>query len=369
MGIKAQGNHDFPDRSSGNGTTCVSVLIPALNEEENVRATYRRVVDVFDGLSGYEPEIIFTDNHSSDRTFEILSEIASEDPRVRVIRFSRNVGYQSSVLTGYRAARGACAVQLDCDLQDPPELIPSMLDTWRQGYHVVYGIRRSLPDGPVVAWLRRAFYALVDRISHDDLPRNAGEFRLTDRRILDELRRVDDRSPYVRGLISGMGFNQIGFEYDRQARTAGESKFPLVRMISLAVDGLVNHSLVPLRLASLISLSVGLLTFLLLSGYVIGKLFFGQDWPAGFATTTILLLLSMTLNAMFLGILGEYIGRIFLQVKDLNRPLIEHELNRPDDTLGAAAGTTDPAPSLDSEVLKPGRSKPRPHATVTQVAE
>ncbi|WP_298935024.1 glycosyltransferase family 2 protein [uncultured Ruegeria sp.] len=308
--------------------TLVSILIPAYNEEENVQMAYDRVIAVFDGLDGYEPEIIFTDNHSEDRTYEILSEMAAADPRVRVIRFARNMGYQASVLTAYRSANGACAVQLDCDMQDPPELIPQMLDLWRQGNHVVYGIRRSLPDGPVVAAARRGFYALIDMISDDDLPRNAGEFRLTDRRILDELRRVDDRSPYVRGLISGMGFNQVGFEYDRAARTAGESKFPFRAMLSLAVDGLINHSLLPLRLASMISLTVGLSMFLLMVGYLIAKVVFGHDWPAGFATTTILLLLSMTLNAMFLGILGEYIGRIFLQSKDLNRPIIEHELNR-----------------------------------------
>ena len=310
--------------------TLVSILIPALNEEANVRTAYDRVRAVFDNLPGYEMEVIFTDNHSDDRTFDILSQIADEDPRVRVIRFSRNVGYQKSVLTAYRAAQGACSIQLDCDMQDPPELIPQMLDKWRQGFHVVYGIRRSLPDGPIVAAARRAFYALIDIISNDDLPRNAGEFRLTDRRILDELRRIDDQSPYVRGLISGMGFSQTGFEYDRQARTAGHSKFPLKAMLSLAIDGLINHSLLPLRLASMISLFVGLATFLLMIGYVIGKFVFGADWPAGFATTTILLLLSMTLNAMFLGILGEYIGRIFLQTKKLGRPIIEAEINGAD---------------------------------------
>lgn len=316
--------------------TVISILIPAYNEEDNVRTAYERVLAVFDKLDGYEPEIIFTDNHSEDRTFEILSEIAGEDPRVRVIRFARNMGYQASVLTAYRSATGACAVQLDCDMQDPPELIPQMLDLWRQGNHVVYGIRRSLPDGLVVAAARRGFYALIDMISNDNLPRNAGEFRLTDRRILDELRRVDDRSPYVRGLISGMGFSQVGFEYDRAARTAGESKFPVRAMLALAVDGLINHSLLPLRLASLISLTVGLSMFLLMIGYLVGKLFFGQDWPAGFATTTILLLLSMTLNAMFLGILGEYVGRIFLQAKNLNQPVVETELNGPVEQLNTS---------------------------------
>ncbi len=309
--------------------TRVSILIPALNEERNVETAYARVVAVFDALPEYEPEIIFTDNHSTDRTFELLTALAQNDARVRVIRFSRNVGYQKSVLTAYRAATGACAIQLDCDMQDPPELIPEMLDIWRQGYHVVYGVRRSLPDGRIVAAARRSFYAIINAISSDDLPPNAGEFRLTDRRILDELRRVEDRSPYVRGLISGMGFSQKGFAYDRQAREAGHSKFPFLAMFSLAVDGMINHSLLPLRLASLISLAIGTLTFLLLMGYVIGKVAFGADWPAGFATTTVLLLLSMTMNAMFLGILGEYVGRIFLQSKNIGEPIVEAELNAP----------------------------------------
>lgn len=305
----------------------VSILIPVLNEEANVRDAYARVCAVFDALPGFEPEFIFTDNHSTDRTFEILSEIAEADPNVHAIRFSRNVGYQLSVLEAYRAATGACAIQLDCDMQDPPELIPQMLDLWQQGYHVVYGVRRTLPDGPVVASARRFFYLLINAISADNLPRNAGEFRLTDRRILDELQRIDDQSPYVRGLISGMGFRQIGFDYHRQSRTAGVSKFPFSAMLSLALDGLINHSLLPLRLASVISLAVGLATFLLMVGYIIAKVVFGTDWPAGFATTTILLLLSMTLNAMFLGILGEYVGRIFLQSKGLHKPIVESELN------------------------------------------
>jgi dolichol-phosphate mannosyltransferase len=309
------------------GDIRVSVLIPALNEEETVGIAYERVMAVFDGLDGYQPEVIFTDNHSTDRTFEILQAIAAKDSRVRVIRFSRNLGYQRSVLHAYRAATGACAVQLDCDMQDPPELIPRMLELWRAGHHVVYGVRKSLPDGAVTAGLRRLFYVALARLSDDDLPRDAGEFRLVDRRILDELKRVDDRSPYVRGLISGMGFSQVGLPYDRAARTAGQSKFPLRAMVSLAVDGLVNHSLVPLRIASLTSLAVGTITFVLAVGYVISKLLFGQDWPAGFATTTALLLISITLNAMFFGILGEYVGRIFLQAKDLGRPLVEVELN------------------------------------------
>lgn len=306
--------------------TRVSILVPAYNEEDNVRRCYDAVVDTFSRLPGYDYEMIFTDNHSTDRTFEILREICAVDPRVRVIRFSRNTGYQRSVLTAYKAATGDCSVQIDCDLQDPPELIPQMLEMWRQGHQVVYGVRRSLKDGWFTALLRRSFYAFIRAMSEDDLPLNAGEFRLVDRRILMELRKVDDTSPYVRGLISAMGFSQVGFEYDRQARVAGESKFPFKAMLSLAVDGILNHSLTPLRFASLSSLVVGSFTFLLLMGYVVGKVIFGQDWPAGFATTTILLLLSITLNAMFLGIVGEYVGRIFMQSKRRPTPIIEATL-------------------------------------------
>lgn len=307
--------------------TKVSVLVPAYNEEANMERAYQAIVAVFRDLPGYEYEIIVTDNHSTDRTFPILQELAAKDPRLRVIRFARNYGYQRSLLVAYKAATGACSVQIDCDLQDPPELIPRMLELWRQGHQIVYGIRRSLADGWFVGWLRRSFYSVIRMMSEDDLPLNAGEFRLVDARILAELRSVEDTSPYLRGLISSMGFSQVGFEYDRGARIAGESKFPLRAMFALAIDGVLNHSLVPLRIASLVSLAVGTITFFTIFIYLLGKLFFGQDWPAGFATTTVLLLMSIMLNAMFLGIIGEYLGRIFMQSKRRPVPIIEATLN------------------------------------------
>jgi polyisoprenyl-phosphate glycosyltransferase len=301
----------------------VSVLVPAFNEEANVERCYEAIVSVFAELSGYECEIVFTDNHSTDRTFELLRAIAQQDARVRVIRFSRNIGYQRSLLAAYKAARGDCSVQIDCDLQDPPSLIPHMLGLWREGHQVVYGVRRSLPDRWHVALMRRGFYWFVNALSEDDLPPNAGEFRLVDRRILDELSDIDDTSPYLRGLISAMGFAQVGFPYDRHDRVAGTSKFPFRAMLMLGVDAVLNHSLLPLRLASWTSLLVGSLTSLLLFGYIVGALVLGSGWPRGFATTTILLLLAITLNAMFMGILGEYVGRIFMQSKRRPSTIVE----------------------------------------------
>lgn len=301
----------------------VSVLVPAFNEEANVERCYAAIVEVFERLPGYDCEIVFTDNHSSDRTFELLRGIASHDPRVRVIRFSRNIGYQRSLLAAYKAAAGDCSVQIDCDLQDPPSLIPQMLGLWREGNEVVYGIRRSLPDPWHVALMRRGFYHLVNALSEDDLPPNAGEFRLVDRRLLDELRQVDDTSPYLRGLISAMGFRQVGFAYDRQDRIAGTSKFPFRQMVLLGLDAVLNHSLLPLRLASWTSLLVGFATTVILAVYIFGALVLGQDWPRGFATTTILLLFAIALNALFMGILGEYVGRIFMQSKRRPGTIVE----------------------------------------------
>ncbi len=305
----------------------ISVLIPAFNEEDNVERAYKAVLETFEQLPNFDLEIIFTDNHSTDRTFFLLKQIADADQRVRVVRFSRNFGYQRSLLVAYQTATGDCSVQIDCDLQDPPSLIPQMVARWEEGHQVVYGVRRSLKDGPITAGARRVFYRLISAISEYDLPIDAGEFRLVDRVILDQLRAIEDTSPYLRGLISSMGFSQVGFEYDRQARVAGESKFPFRAMLGLAMDGVLNQSLIPLRIASMVSMLIGALTFLVFFGYLIGRIFFGQDWPAGFATTTVLLLMSIMLNAMFLGVIGEYLGRIFMQTKRRPLPIVEATLN------------------------------------------
>jgi polyisoprenyl-phosphate glycosyltransferase len=305
----------------------ISVLIPAYNEQANVERAYRAVVEVLQTQPQYDFEIIFTDNHSTDKTFEILSRMAAADKRVRVLRFSRNIGYDRSLLMGYKAASGDCSIQIDCDLQDPPRHIPEMLRLWEQGHHVVYGVRRTLADTPATALTRRMFYAAIRWMSEDELPLNAGEFRLVDRRLLDEIRKIEDTSPYMRGLISALGFSQVGFEYDREARIAGESKFPLRAMFGLALDGILNHSLLPLRIASTISLFGGLLTFFLIFIYVFGAFVLNLPWPAGFATTTVLLLVSITLNALFLGIIGEYLGRMFMQSKRRPIPVVQDSLN------------------------------------------
>jgi dolichol-phosphate mannosyltransferase len=337
----------------------VSLIIPVLDEEENAERAYRAVASEIERLTAeYEFEIIFTDNHSRDRTPEILREICQSDPRVRVIRFSRNFGYQRSLFVGYLNAAGACAIQLDCDLQDPPSLIPEMLEAWRAGYAVVYGVRRSRQEGWLITCLRRVFYRTIAALSEDDLPADAGDFRLVDRRVLDELHLVDDATPYLRGLFSSLGFRQIGIPYDRAARAAGRSKFSFAKLVQLSLDGVVNHSLIPLRVASLTGLLVALGTLGAIGVYFVGRLVFGQDWPAGFATTTMLILLSITLNATFLGIIGEYLGRIYQQTKRRPLAVIEQTVNVAEVQLGATGGRT---PRLTArDVAEPAAPPARP---------
>ena len=306
----------------------VSLVIPVLNEEENIKPFYQTVLPIMQELSErYIFELVFTDNHSTDSTFEILAELSRKDDRIRAYRFSKDFGYQRSIATGYEKSKGDAVIQLDCDLQDPPSLISEFLRIWERGYKVVYGVRRTRMEGAVTNIARKAFYRLIDWVSEDELPHDAGDFRLVDRSVVEILKNIYDAQPYIRGTIAALGFEQIGVKYDRAPRKRGKSKFPLRHMIRLAVDGICNHSVVPLRLATYTGLLVSAVTLGGILVYLGGRLFFGTEWPAGFATTTLLLLFSLTLNALFLGIIGEYLGRIYKQVKKRPLTIIESSIN------------------------------------------
>jgi polyisoprenyl-phosphate glycosyltransferase len=306
----------------------VTFVVPVLNEEANISPLYKAVQHVMHPLRDrYDYELLFTDNHSTDQTFQRLEHLARHDPRVRVLRFSRNFGYQRSIFTGYINACGDVAIQLDCDLQDPPALIPEFLAYWEQGYRVVYGVRRSRQEGWGITWTRKIFYRLIDRLSDDELPHDAGDFRLVDRAMLDVLRQIDDHHPYLRGIIAASGFRQIGIPYDREERKHGVTKFSFRALLTLAIDGILSHSIVPLRIATFTGLFISLATFLLSMGYIISRLSFGVHWPRGFATLTVLILLSLSMNAIFLGIIGEYLGRIYQQVKKRPMTIVEQAVN------------------------------------------
>jgi dolichol-phosphate mannosyltransferase len=294
----------------------LSIIVPVYNEEPNVEPLYAAVTAVLGRIADrYDFEIIFTDNGSTDRTFAILEALAARDPRVRAYSFTRNFGFQRSILTGYRLARGDAAVQIDCDLQDPPDLIVEFVKQWEAGFKVVYGVRRSRPEAFHVHAARRLFYRLIARLSDDELPHDAGDFRLADRCVLDLLHTYRDESPYLRGYISSLGYRQIGIPYDRAERRSGESSFRFGSLVNLAIDGIVSHSIVPLRLASFIGLSLSALSLLAIAVYLVLWLFADRGWPAGFTTLAILMLVSLATNAILLGIIGEYLARIYRQVK------------------------------------------------------
>lgn len=306
----------------------LSFIVPAFNEEENIEPLYTALLLAIDPLlPRYNYEVIFTDDYSTDRTFEILTQLAQNDPNVRVIRFSRNMGFQQSILAGYIRASGDAAVQLDCDLQDPPELIPEFVSLWEEGHQVVYGIRRWRNEPWFKRNMRKAFYRLINFLSEDKLPLDAGDFRLIDRVVLDQLKKMEDYQPYLRGAIAAMGYSQIGVAYDRGDRLHGTSKFSWGDLIRLAFDGILNHSIVPLRIATYTGLFVSMVTFIGMGVYLIGKLLFNQSSPPGFTTTTSLILGSLSLNALFLGIIGEYLGRIYRQVKKQPVAIVEHQIN------------------------------------------
>jgi glycosyltransferase involved in cell wall biosynthesis len=309
-------------------SSLISIIIPVYNEEANVVAAHDAIAAVFATIADqYEFEIIFTDNHSSDKTFERIADLAKSDRRVSAVRFARNYGFQRSVITGYRLARGDAAIQIDCDLQDPPALFPAFLALWAKGHDVVVGIRQNRPENILLQWSRKLYYRLLSNVSSDNLMLDSGDFRLVDRSILDQLHRIDDAAPYTRGLTSLLASNQTGVPYRRSVRENGKSKFPLIKLIALAIDGFVAHSTAPLRVASFCGLLIAFLTMLASVFYLLGRMFFGTEWPQGFATITILILFGISLNALFLGIIGEYIGRIYDQVRIRPTTVIECSLN------------------------------------------
>jgi glycosyltransferase involved in cell wall biosynthesis len=312
----------------------ISIVIPVFNEEGNVGRAFVAVKEVFEKqlANKYRFEIIFTDNHSTDNTYQELQALALQDSRIRIARFTRNFGFNKSLLTGYRLAQGDAAIQLDCDLQDSPTLFDTILSYWEMGHDVVVGKRNKREENIFLQSARKIFYRFLSRISEDNLAIDGGDFRLVDRTILDKLHQIHDSTPYVRGLISMLATKQVEFPYERQARKHGKSKFPVTRLCGLAIDGIVSHSIVPLRLASLIGLFVAISTFLLAIFYMIGKLFLHGNWPLGFTTQVVLILFSTALNAIFLGIIGEYLGRMYKQLRYHPLTIIERSINLPGST-------------------------------------
>jgi glycosyltransferase involved in cell wall biosynthesis len=308
--------------------TMLSIVVPVYNEEGNIEPLYAAINSALRQIEDrYEWEFIFTDNCSTDATFERLERLAARDPRVRVYRFTKNFGFQRSILTGYRLARGSAAIQIDCDLQDPPELIVDFVRLWEAGYKIVFGVRKSRPEAFYLRAMRHLFYRIISWLSTDYLPPDAGDFRLVDRCVIDLLHEYHDENPYLRGYIASLGYRQIGVAYDRAERRSGSSAFGFGSLITLALDGIVSHSIAPLRLASFVGFSLSIAAVLAIGVYLVR---YQTNWPAGFATLAILMLVSLAMNALFLGIIGEYIGRMYRQVKPGPLTIVDRLIDRMD---------------------------------------
>ena len=307
----------------------ISIITPAYNEEEIIGEYYKKISKTIDSLSDlYDFEIIVTDNCSEDSTFDILSEIAQKDSRLKVYSFSKNFGYQKSIWTGYCKCNGDAAIEFDADLQDPPEMLEEMLNYWEKGHKIVYGIRKDRDEGFIIKNLRKVFYRLVRSISDYDIPNDAGDFMLIDRDIIRELSAVKLCDPYLRGTIFGFGYSRKGIEYRRNARTKGDSKFPPIKLLKLAIDAIVNTSVFPLRIATIIGAVAGIFSIILAAYFIIDKLFLQESLPRGITAILVLTLVSITINSILIGIMGEYIGKIYRQVSSGNvAPIIEKQIN------------------------------------------
>lgn len=305
----------------------ISISIPVLNEAENLEALYVRL----DALSKKmvdrcDLEFVFTDNHSDDRTWQMIAELATRDDRVRAIRFSKNVGFQRSILANYMHTRGDAVLQIDADLQDPPELLEQFFELWQQGYHVVYGVRAKRREGALMNGLRKLGYWAIDKIAEHPIPRNAGDFRLVDRKIIEAVQKFRSTNPYLRGLIASLGFKQIGVPYERSARVAGSSKFGFMQVIRLGIHGVFNHSVVPLRIATYAGVLLLCMSLLGALYYFALKLFH-PDLPRGLASIHILVLFGIGFQSLLLGILGEYLQRVYLLLRSEPTAIVEQAVN------------------------------------------
>jgi glycosyltransferase involved in cell wall biosynthesis len=313
--------------SSSNGDArrleLLSVVAPVYNEEATIDEFYTRVCTALEGLRF---ELLLVDDGSSDRTPARLAEMASSDPRVHVVFLSRNFGHQTALTAGLDHARGDAVVMLDADLQDPPELIPRMLDHWRAGCDVVYAVRNQREgESRFKLTTARWFYRFFDKLAQVELQPNSGDFRLLDRRPLDALLSMRERNRFLRGMTVWVGYRQAAVPYDRDARYAGETKYTIGKMIRFSLDAISSFSHRPLQLATLLGFIISTLAFIAIPVVVVLRIV-GSYLP-GFSSITIAILLLGGIQLIALGIIGEYVGRIYDEVKGRPLYLVRSRLN------------------------------------------
>jgi polyisoprenyl-phosphate glycosyltransferase len=309
----------------------ITVLTPCYNEAENVRMLYERVRAVFQGLGDCTYEHLFIDNASTDATVAILREIASADRNVKVIVNTRNFGHVRSPYHALLQCRGDAVIGMAADLQDPPELIPAFLARWREGYKVVLGIKEQAEESAVMSAVRRIGYKVIDHLSEVKQVRNSTGFGLYDQAFVSVLRRLPDPYPYFRGIVAELGFRYATVPYKQPLRKRGFTKNNLYTLYDLGMQGIVNHSRIPLRVATILGFVSSVVTLMVALVYFAMKMLFWYNLPIGVAPVIIGLFCVASVQLFFLGVLGEYVGSIYTQVR--NRPLVveQERINFDDD--------------------------------------
>ena len=298
----------------------ISVVTPCYNEEENIKDLYSQVKNVFNALGRYSYEHIFIDNASKDRTVSILKEIAEKDKNVRIIVNARNFGHIRSPYHAVLQARGDAIVCISADLQDPPSMIKNFIKKWEEGFKVVVGVKNKSEENLIMFAIRKLYYNLIEKYADTEQIKNFTGFGLYDREFVDVLRNLNEPYPYFRGLITEMGFERAEVEFTQPKRKKGKTKNNFYTLYDMAMLGFVNHSKVPLRMATFVGFSVAIFSLLVAVAYFIYKLIFWQSFQVGMAPMVIGVFFFAAVQLFFIGIIGEYIGAIYTQVK--NRPLV-----------------------------------------------
>ena len=306
----------------------ISLIIPMYYEEEVVEQCYNRVKTVLDGLDNYDYEIIFINDGSKDKTLEILERLAKNDDKLKVISFSRNFGHQAAVTAGLRNVTGDAIVIIDADLQDPPELIPDMLKLWEQGNEVIYGKRKTREgESHFKLFTAKMFYKILNSLSDVEIPKDTGDFRLVDRKVVDTINKLPEHNKFLRGLFSWVGYNQKEFDYERQERFAGKTKYPLKKMLKLAADGIISFSTKPLKILGMVGIFCVIISVLLIIYALVSYFFKLNQLSAGWTSIMIAVTFFAGVQLISIWILSEYIARIYDESRGRPEYIIKDKIN------------------------------------------
>lgn len=306
----------------------ISVIVPMYNEEEVASICYDRLTQALAQMDKYNYDIIFVNDGSKDKTLEVLEAIAKKDKCIKVISFSRNFGHQAAVMAGIRNANGDAAVIIDADMQDPPEVIPEMIELWEQGNDVVYAVRKKRSGETKFKLLTaKAFYRLLNKMSDIKIPCDTGDFRLIDRKVVDVLSSLPEHNKFLRGLCSWIGFKQVPFEYERQERVAGKTKYPLKKMLKLALDGVINFSTKPLKLIGGLGIVCILISFAILVYALLSYIFEWNMLMPGWTSIMVTITFMSGMQFLTIWMLSEYIARIYDEVRKRPEYVIDKKQN------------------------------------------